>query len=107
MAVELTVSVEGGDCQEATETGKEKFSSSRLVSMEIKLTLTRGLQLCWQMKAQLCVTPAVTSLQKVVCFSQRSLRSVMQHHYVASSPEGLFPHLSGCDKKKVETSSVG
>lgn len=73
VAVELTVSVEGGDCQEATETGKEQFSSSRLVSMEIKLTLTRGLQLCWQMKAQLCVTPAVTSLQKVVCFSQRSL----------------------------------
>lgn len=71
VAVELTVSVEGGDCQEATETGKEQFS--RLVSMEIKLTLTRGLQLCWQMKAQLCVTPAVTSLQKVVCFSQRSL----------------------------------
>lgn len=74
MSVELTVSAEGGDCQETTETGKEQFSSSRLVSMEIKLTLMRGLQLCWQMKAELCMTPAVTSLQKAVCFSQRSLR---------------------------------
>lgn len=74
MAVELTVSEEGGDCQEATETRKEQFSSSRLESMKIKLTLRRGLQLCWQMKAQLHVTAAVTSLQKVVGFSQRSLR---------------------------------
>lgn len=73
MAVELTVSTEGGDCQETTETRKEQFSSSQLVSMEIKLTLTQGLQLCWQMKAELCMTPAVTSLQKVVCFSQRFL----------------------------------
>lgn len=73
MAVELTVSAEGGDCQETTETRKEKFSSSRLVSMEIKLTLTRELQLCWQMNAELCMTAAVTSLQKVVCFSQTSL----------------------------------
>lgn len=74
VAVELTVSAEGGDCQETTETRKEQFSSSRLVSMEIKLTLTRGLQLCWQTKAELRVTPAVTSLKKAVCFSHRSLR---------------------------------